>query len=378
MKKALLVLLLLAFVAGGLFAQFSFTGVVNGGFAMVKQGDDDMTFGVSGKAQANNGGRAQFNVNYTNEAKTAGLAIRVRFNGMANSVVQPRIAQGWISGLDGMLTVYGGRFGGSVFATMDPVSDSCYFLDTWMGLYGLIKPIDMVTIGLGATAAVPSFGVNFDDEKTVNGSSGIPGNDKAKGVIAFRVDVPDLLNFAAAVQLGGFKGDYNAYLTFKVFAVKDVNIAATARLLHVDDFSDAGQMIFYEYFGFNGVENLSVNLGLAQSLLQADGSDLYFRAWFWLTYAIGNIVPRLDVNYIMGGTYAYGSLNQNWDFEGNWKHNEAWSMLAISPSVQFRISGSTFFDIGYAAYVGLGDTKKDAKAFDTMNHAVYLELQTSF
>jgi len=362
MKKALFVLLLLAFVAGGLFAQFSFSGMVNGGIAMVIDDGDDPTFAVSSKAQAFNGGRAQFNVMYTNEDKTAGLNIRVRFPNIINNSVQPRIAQGWIKGLDGLLTVYGGRFAGSIFATMDPLSDSCYFIDNHWGLYALVKPVDMFTLGVGGI---------------LGAGTTLPGNDKARAVIAFRVDMPDLLNLAAAAELGGYAGYDNAYLTFKITAVKDVNIAVTARALYLDDFSDFGKMIFYEYFGYNGVENLSVNLGLVQGLSQASGADLYFRGWFWLTYAIDNIVPRLDVNYIMGGRYTNdGGLNQNWDFEGQWNFNGDDTMLAISPSVQFRITGSTFVDIGYAAYVGLGDTKKGG--WDTLRHACYVELQTSF
>ena len=64
MKKALMILLLLAFVAGGVFAQFSITGVVNAGLGILVMNKDsypaleDPIVGITGKNQGNAGGRA--------------------------------------------------------------------------------------------------------------------------------------------------------------------------------------------------------------------------------------------------------------------------------------------------------------------------------
>ena len=83
MKKALIVLLLLAFVAGGLFAQFSFSGRINGGLGLFKYADvDDMHLGTISRQLDGNGVRAEVNMNVTNEAGNAGLSFRLRADGV--------------------------------------------------------------------------------------------------------------------------------------------------------------------------------------------------------------------------------------------------------------------------------------------------------
>ena len=408
MKKALIVLLLLAFVAGGLFAQFSFAGHVNSGLVMsILDSSDDPLLGVAGKADGASGGRYQVTMTATNEAKTAGMTLRLRAAGTAQTAFQPRLAFGWLKFFDGMLTVNAGRFGGGN-ASFDPMSDGLNYWDNTTGIYAQLNPVDMFQIGFAGT--LPN-GTSFTGLKFT----------RAQGTVVLGVKVPDIMNINAqfafnqnsendkaavaayknsttkpaygwvdtdndpstapvwallpdtAAKPAEFDGSSNirAFVSFDVKAIKNFALQVTAAMNDLGNFSNAGNMIFSEFFGFYGIENLGLNLGFQEGISQAANADLYFKAWLWLTYALGNVVPRLDFAFAMGGHGMVDNLYNNSWFKTLTFNKDDLNMM-IMPSVQFKIGGN-FLEIGYGLEKGLSD-----KYWDKANHYIFVDLVTNF
>ena len=392
MKKALFVLLLLAFVAGGLFAQFSFSGLIDAGVGLAlgdsyknAGGDADPRLGILGKANGANGGRYQFQASYTNEAKNAGMVVRFRFAGSVNNTIQPRAVYGWLKFFDGMLTTYGGRFGGgaALFSTFDPLSDGANLYDNSTGLFVLVKPIDMFSIGF--VASLPP--ANNDPFGTAHPFA------KGQGTVVLGVAVPDIMNinaqfaFSQQAAAANLNGNIRAFLSFDVTAIKSLKLQLTMQMFGLQDFKVAGAMIFSEFFAFNGIKNLGLNLGFQEGVTGSDvNDDLFFKAWFWATYALagGKVVPRLDFIFAVGNNYGNGAslYNPGW-FTMNADINDPDAVgfgvfkdvknLMLMPSVQFKVGGS-YIEVGYALWKGLGKNG----AFDGANHYLFANLSTSF
>ena len=408
MKKALVILLVLA-VAGGAFAQgWTFGGYLDGGVGLWKpDGDDSQArFGVIAH-QANVGGpRMMFDANYANDDKTAGMNIRFRSQGnpsawaaASGGQLHMRYAYGWVTALEGLLRAEGGRIQATPFDSLDPISGENIF-DAY-GVLGYVKPHEFVTVGGGAGSM---FGMN----QTVSSAQGVtpaPANqnflERGIGYFGFNVLVPDTMRLNAALRMSNWRvGAYReentltrvvsrfgqeahmqsrAALGFSFLGVKDVSLVLQGILRGLDQFSDFGQIHFYEYFAFRGIENLSINLALTQAVAQydknskGDSADLYFRGWFWLTYALndGGILPRLDFNYVMAGKYAAGygfgftsSYTDDGSFSSScYTFDKDHSFMTVSPSIAFRVNPNCFFELGYFLGVDMssGDDGSAAK-----------------
>jgi len=374
MKKAFVCILLLV-VAGGLFSQqFSFSGLVNGGLSLVKlDGEDDPVYGLIAKNQEGNGVRAQFNIIGTNADENAGVDIRIRAVGGGSNTFrddfQFRHAYGWVSFRNNILRVLGGRINGNDFNTLDQITDGATLYDSF-GLLAYINPVKELKIGAGA----------YTPQRLGEGL----GIDEVSGYAGLGVNLPDLLNLRA--QLSGKKNDVKALVSARFLAVKNIPIEVTARLTGLSEFGDAGTMSFYERVGFNAISNLSLNLAAAQSISQADDTDLFFRGWFWLTYDLGNIVPRLDVNYITGGKFTTGAglgvnASYNTDYEkGAYTYDKDHAFLTVSPSVQFKVAANTFVELGYLFGKDMSGSDKAAIGNKNggVNHAAFADLRVSF
>jgi len=374
MKKALVALLLLA-VAGGLFAQqLSFSGLVNAGFGWAKYDDqDDNAWGLIGRDQGSNGYRAQINGNVTNDDKNAGLSFRFRVaNANVRTQTEFRWAYGWISGLDGMVKVLGGYIQGSDFDALDTQGGQPGGFYDNAGLIVYVSPIDMFKFGVG----VASNGQSFSANKNV---------DNVEGWLGFGVSMPDLFDLNA--QLKSKRDDANAMFSVSVGVLPDIGIKATAAFLDLTNFSDSGIMTFYEEVNLNIIENLGLNVALSQSMNNAENTDMAFRGWVWLTYAMGNIVPRFDVNYIMGAKmYTNFGLNpidtyqaQDFAWAGDCYDGD-YSYLTVSPSVKLRVASNKFVELGYMFAMDMSQNDKVAVGGKNggVNHAAFVDLRVSF
>ena len=392
MKKALFVLLLLAFVAGGLFAQFSFSGHVNSGLVLsILDAEDDAQLGVIGKADGAGGGRYQFQASATNEAKNAGLVIRFRFAASANNTIQPRAVYGWLKFFDGVLTTYAGRFGGgsAIFSSFDPLSDGENYYDNTTGLFALLKPIDMLSIGfIGSLPNGTGFtgmkfakaqgtvvlGVAIPDIMNINAQFAFnQGADTAAkaGYVGWDASVPEAIWVPAVPAVANGSANIRAFVSFDVTAIKNFALQVTMQMNGLQDFKGGGNMIFSEFFAFNGIENLGLNLGFQEGISGVSSDDMFFKAWFWATYALGNIVPRLDFAFAMGGSGMVDNLYNN-----SWFKNLSFSKddinMIIMPSVQFKVGGN-FIEVGYGLEKGLGKNGY----FEKANHYLFIDLCTN-
>ena len=400
MKKALVILLVLA-VTGGLFAQgWTFSGRMDSGYGLYKADGRALFGGLIAQDQAVNGPRMFFDANYTNDNKNAGMNVRFRSQGTTTAWagatglgVHMRYAYGWLAAMDGLLRAEGGRIQSTPFDSLDPISNGENFYDSY-GVLGYIKPIDILTIGGGVGSGSSLNDLNFVD--------------RSIAYFGFNVLVPDTFRLNGMVRLqhtprlavgvsplGAAFQNSRAALGFSFLGVKDLKLMVQGIFRGLDKFSDYGSMHFYEYFAYNGVENLSLNLAFTEAAHQAKDTDLYFRAWFWLTYALneGAILPRLDFNYVMGGkwTTAYGlSYNDSFNDNGGYTaecytYDKDQTFMTITPSVAFRINGNCFIALGYMLGVDLSAKENGVQkvAFTWardkgINHATFIDLRVSF
>jgi hypothetical protein len=202
--------------------------------------------------------------------------------------------------------------------------------------------------------------------------------DGITGYVGIGVGLPGLFDLAA--QLSSAREDVNALVSVSVGMLDNIPIEATAKVEKLSTFSDVGVMTFYEHVGINIIDNLSLNLASSQSMSQQEESDMYLRGWFWLTYGLGNIVPRLDLNYVTAGAWdpSFGlGINESFKVAN---YDKDFAYLTVSPSVQFRVTGSTWVELGYLFGMDMSSNEKAAIGTKNggVNHAAFLDVRVSF
>jgi hypothetical protein len=104
----------------------------------------------------------------------------------------------------------------------------------------------------------------------------------------------------------------------------------------------------------------------------------------WLFYALDNIVPRLDLWYVSGGAYRYGVgfhpsaavIDYNaavHTFNGNQ------SYFNLRPSVQFRATAATWWEVGAVFNAELGSVSAAGGTSDQgLSYAIYTAVRVNF
>jgi hypothetical protein len=338
------------------------------------------------------GYRFRLNAAAVNEAKTAGFRLRLQGQGRTNvdapvnAVLTMPTASGWVSFLDGMLTLNGGIINDTTWVVGGILDD-----DAGEGLGGLVKitPVKGLDLGLGIYA-ISSLG-GGDNNRL---AKGINANTVAAGSAKYAVNLgytmPDLFkvtavwrnkNEAATDIKGDLGRDESSKLILgaRVLAVKNLTAVIEAELDNLQDFEEvkngkrndwgevvtnstaySGKVNLYESFGYTladmGPGDLGVGLKLAQYLsMQTEvtngdnktGPGLQFNPW--VSYAVGGIVPRLDFVYMAGGKID-GSDN---DEEGKY-YREGYVPTYFAKDWVMTIRPSVTFNVGKAA-VEIGD-----------------------
>jgi len=350
MKKALIVLLLLAFVAGGLFAQegLSFSGRVMAGLGMWKVGDNDAGWGVLTPNGGTRGMRWNFIVDYTNADGNKGFYTYFRsrgavdsdrvFNSMGGSGFHILYAEGWFTAFDGLLKVQGGRMTDSPFGYgdwwgMDDPSDTYY------GLMATVNATDTIKIGVGAKSG---YGIE-QGEKFEDAMGGFFGVRAGFGPVDARayIDVAK---------------DYITVHAAATIEVGDLEIGLPVYVWDLSNFSDSGELQFLPYVSFSGIENVGLNLF---GILGIDGAggDPAIGAMLTASYSFGNIIPRLAVGFKTSGTYegTDGGLRET--FWGGETYDKGDMFLLIRPAIRFRTSSSSYVDFAVVMAPLLGDNK---------------------
>ncbi|MDR0730403.1 MAG: hypothetical protein LBF63_01960, partial [Treponema sp.] len=405
MKKAMLGVLILA-VAGGLFAQeLKFDGYLNSGLGIVstdtkvEDGSGTKTadtkilpFGVDSEQS---GYRFRLHGSYTNAESTAGAKFRFQAqSSFALGAFSLPYAYGWVSFLNKIFTVTGGLVDDNTWNLGSPILNN----DVGEGLGALVKisPIDGLNLGVGAYVITPQGGsanntlVIPAGDGTVESKSfsglDIP-LDRLKYTFSAGYTMPDFFKVIATFRTANqtvnaisrfgnadsevFFGDESSRLIFGVqlLAVKNLTaiVEVSANKLEdtgVDKDKDNIDLDFYETLGYK-IGDLSFGLNAVQYLMVEKDADhdLGLHLNPWVSYAIGSIVPRLDLNYFLAGKALTGTATYDdngnlvppvtgtsyhrrvFSYADNGKADDV-SVIAARPSVKFNIDKNTFIEVG--------------------------------
>jgi hypothetical protein len=399
MKKALVVLLILA-VAGGLFAQeWTFTGYTGGGIGIfIPDGEEGARAKLVSRDAGTAGNRVQFAGAYTSEAKNYGFSFRLRSeNAGAPSL---NYGYGWLSGLNGIVTGYAGKIDNDLAGvnTGDLIFDGRGGEGT--GLYTVIKPISVLSVGFGVFGSTtPADEVKPEDLKYIGGVGvTIPGTVKV--VVNFRnankVSAAGTNDFEAPTGIGN---DAQLAVGTNLLMVKGLKVSVLGVFNRLEDFSDSGVVRIFETASYTGITNLTIGLGLWQALLTGsatkdaykkdmNGDDpiLSFRGWVYASYGLlgGKIVPRLDVNYLMGGIWGNEyQIHFDDQFLPNFDPDAV--LFSIRPSVGFQVTGNAWLEVGYIINKHLGMRSFSYATFPSgnkmlgaLNQAIYADIKVTW
>jgi len=419
------VLLLSMIAIGGLWAQdLKFDGYLNSGLGVVADNNEDndpylKAFGVDSES---NGYRFRLNGSYTNEAKNAG--VRLRLQGQRRIDVSGYLsmpyAYGWVGFFDSKITVTGGIVMDSVWETVDWWWND----DQGEGLGLLLKaePIKGLNLGVGAytisqqsggnnnilgfnnNARLPNFGdiiIKPKDAKyTFNASYALP--DIFRLGVTFRTKNRAGWRPSTVDDISGYQFDNYAYASreelsqligeVRILAVKGLTAVVVGVFDTLDEFSDKGNITLSETFAYKINDDLNLGLNAAQFLYNRGDVDMNPGLLFnlWGSYAINTVVPRLDLVYFMGGRSKTVGSEKQWERRGFVNVAKAkdaeddYSVFSARPSVKFNLDNRTFLEIGdminfdFGSKDGAYGDSGDAKKTSRLTNVFYVDVKFSF
>jgi hypothetical protein len=415
MKKALVVLLILA-VAGGLFAQgWTFTGYTDTGIGIFFPQDEGARAKLVSRDAGVAGNRVQFAGAYTSEAKDYGFSFRLRSE---NAGIALNYGYGWLSGLGGIITGYAGVIDNDLAGinTGDLIFDGRG--GEGVGLYTVIKPISILSVGFGVFGGTSSAERSWawdSNTSTWGNKAETPTNSvwpqqlKYSGGLA--VTLPDLAKFVVSFRNAnkvssvsssndfekdvGIGNDAQVAAGVNILAVSGLKASVAGVLNRVEEFGDLGIIRIFETAEYTAIPNLTLGLGLWEAFISGskvkdsfklahagDDPSLAFRGWVYVSYGLlgGKIVPRLDVNYLMGG---YWDNENRLHFDDRFSPNfdSKANLFSIRPSVGFQATKNAWFELGYIANKYMGDRavsglNKTVK--EPLNHTLYADIKVSW
>jgi hypothetical protein len=370
------------------------------------------------------GYRFRLNGSYTSEDGNSGAKFRLqaqsKFDQGALSIPY---AYGWGSFLNKILTVSGGLVDDSTWANAGVI----FADDAGEGLGTLIKisPIAGLNLGVGAYVITPQSG-GSNNVLVVPGGDG--GNDLSKVDVTLDrlkytfnagYTVPDLLKvnvvFRTANQAGDKDSRYddadtevfgkNGETSKFIFGVQVLAVKDLTAVLEVvaDKLEDTGvkkelddiDLDFYETLGYK-LGDLSFGLNAVQYIrIEKDvDHDLGVQLNPWVSYAIGSIVPRLDLTYFLAGK----ALTAPWtsetpgltpkyhrigfSYENNGEDVDDVSVIAVRPSVKFNV-GKGVIEVGDLIALSSGPDGSffdadDLKRSSSFDNVFYVDFKWSF
>jgi hypothetical protein len=304
MKKALLVLLFLA-VAGGLFAQLTWSGLLYNDFrATLESGYTNwgLNFGeMTGRLQAT----------YRNEAGTFGGRVRLQASVNSASLNQLfNVYYGWFTMYEGSLKILGGKWTDGEFY------EGAYWVDEYLwssasyGIQAIYYPLDGLSVGFGLHSAALA---TFNDLRYWAG-------------VAYSAD-----NFGVYAQ-GDFQKDNINAAVNGYYEAGPVLAALSVALNRLDKFDPNGSITVREAVDFTGVENLDVSL---------DSTQTFY----------GDSEKKAEVDISLGGSYVLDIAGINLvglalglDITGE--------SFSFQPYVRFGQGGSRYLRLDYIGDIG--------------------------
>jgi hypothetical protein len=176
--------------------------------------------------------------------------------------------------------------------------------------------------------------------------------------------------------------------------VPDLKASVAGVFNRLDVFGDEGVVRIFETAEYTGIQNLTLGLGLWEALLTGskvkdafkanfgDDPSLSFRGWLYVSYGLldGKIVPRLDLNYLMGG---YWDVETRIHFDDRFfpNFNSKANLFNIRPSVGFQVNKNAWFEVGYIINKYMGDSSASSiysGKKEAMNQAFYADIKVTW
>jgi hypothetical protein len=369
MKRALIVLLLLAVAAGGLFAQVTYSGLVNSGFQVVIPNEGDTTF----HWYSNDPGatfRFQFRAAYQNEDGTAGAAGSIRSN--AGSWAFDG-SNAWIKLLDKQLHMSVGS-GSSVGG---------------FGSLGAFGDANTAADGRLSLAFTPALdGTTFSVGLGINPGTSNPTNTFAKATYGagLKFGLPGLLT---AVVNGNYVPDTevaNANVGVQVAALNAAsgasgltNLAVDLRAPNVTDLSwiGIGPVIGFRVVGV-GAGNLGATLSSRVFIPMGESTE---DLDYWVGLDLGvpftsavdfNLNVGYEANATIGGPNADTGILGAANREGTGRAigGSGDAGLIVRPQLTFKL-GAAAITTGWSVQALLADEM-------FLQHAIYGYLNVGF
>jgi len=379
MKKALVVFLILA-VAGGLFAQVTFSGAVNTGIGIGFDNQDDGASPLVNyiRDRGNNGIRAEINASYSGEGDYGKYGAQAKLAAQAD-----RFSGGpgfeaanynlWWQP-NSLLKLHFGTDGGYDFGLPGGLGEN--FIRDWhQGLKILVTPGGGLSIG-----SQIFYGQNQDGRSSL---------DKLAYGIGVKYGL-DILDIVALAKLDT-KADDSRPDTNGLNFGAGVNLKLIPGLPIGLDV--AGYNFLYSKTNYIGVgEKISYNIGALSLGLTAQeffglGDDLeafiplLFQAT--LSYKASDVVSfGIEGRYVMGKAPNYNYRNAS-EVAGLGdgiasvfvKDNKK-AALGVSPSVTFKVGPE--IKLGYNLQMDMTDGVKATEEVKTMQHLIYAMFNLSF
>ena len=375
MKKIIVIAVLTAFIAGSAFAQsLNLDGYFNSGLGLVITDADDFdpqlrAFGVDSESQ---GYRFRFNGSYQNEERTAGA--RFRFQGQRDLTVSGYLSMpyiyGWVNLFENKLYMAAGLVDDSTYAT----ADWWYNDDQTEGLGVMVRaaPISGLSIGVGA------FTINQMSGGSNNIlAGGLPNFtnrainlEDAKYTFNLAYTMPDVFRFGVSYRTknkaswSGVNGDgdyqynrgnfeYDQVIgEVRILAVKDLTAVVVGIVDNLGD-SDDQNITFSETFAYKVNDQINVGLNAVQFIYnRANDIDPSLLFNLWGSYAIGSIIPRLDLVYMMGGRSRLSTTDGRYqrkafqERESRSDVDNDYSVFSVRPSVRFNVGNRAHIEVG--------------------------------
>jgi hypothetical protein len=392
MKKVLMMFLVLAALGGSLFAQdFKWSGVFNSGLGFLssdrKDVDPDPYITAAGVDSQTNGYRLRLNGAYANAEGSAGVKVRLSSQtNLSNAVISLPYAYGYVKPLGSILTITGGLVDDGTFATGGTgVGDD---VGEGLGALAVISPITGLNLGLGAYVLSPASGSgNYApadgwDFRTIKVE---PGN--AKYTLGFGYTMKDVFKLTLAFRTRNETGANSSRLIIgaDISALSPLVFILEADLDNLDAYEDKGTIGIHETVSYP-IGDLTLGLNAGQYLRNTEGSDLALRVNPYVSYALGSVVPRLDLLYFMAGASsmsgAAAAPAYHYYAQGP-KYDSDYSLISIRPSVKISIDSKAKIEIGdlitldsgpKASYAIPGDLEKASR----FGNALYVDFIYSF
>ena len=350
MKKALVILILLAFVGGGLFAQtIQWNGNFNAGLGIRSTaGHDDLAMGLVTPSLTQSGPRLRLQFRYTNAAGRAGIDTTLQSGMIPSEWTSPGAtvptATGWITFADNMLRVQAGRFWGSNtpmthFDWMNGGADDF----SGYGMYTTVYPVPTLRLGFGFLApASINEGRAWDDNAFT-------------AHLGARLALAGLFNANANLRINhDTTNEVNAINTALSFSVPALPLTLSGAIWinRLDSFDERGSIDAYlDVATPYGMIQDDLRLGLFGRYQMSSTQDdpIISAVLFGEFRGVTNVMLRGEVGYALGADFsdthaAFG----NWGalFRRYGTYNPDHSFLHIKPSVQFRAAAGQQIEVG--------------------------------